>query len=99
MTDRIFAVSGDWALGSDGIQWILYRRRSKERGGWHGISFVRSERDILARCMREKGCCGEDREVLLRGLPPTFDEWKNAPLMTPDTLAAPPEVVPAEAAE
>jgi hypothetical protein len=77
--ERIFATSGDWALGSDDIQWILYRRRSKTRGGWHGVSFVRSERDILARCMREKGC-GDDAAVLLEGLPATFDEWKRRPV-------------------
>ena len=77
MTERtIFATSGNWALGADGLQWILYRRHSQARGGWTGISFVRSTRDILARCMREKGC-GEDAERLLVGLPSSFDEWKK----------------------
>ena len=27
--ERQFAVSGDWALGADSLQWILYRRRSR----------------------------------------------------------------------
>ena len=77
MTERtIFATSGNWALGADGLQWILYRRHSQARGGWTGISFVRSTRDILARCMREKGC-GEDAERLLAHLPPSFDDWKK----------------------
>jgi hypothetical protein len=76
MMERIFTTSGEWALGSDGIQWILYKRR-KSRTGWIGVSFVRSERDILARCMREKGCPGDDAAVLLTGLPSTFDEWKR----------------------
>jgi hypothetical protein len=75
--ERIFAVSGDWALGSDGVQWILYHRDPKSRTGWKGISFVRSERDILARCMREKGCPEDDGERLLAGLPNTFDKWKG----------------------
>jgi hypothetical protein len=61
--ERIFATSGDWALGSDGVQWILYHRRSRERGGWIPVSFVRSHRDILERCMREKGC-GENGNAL-----------------------------------
>jgi hypothetical protein len=29
--ERISATSGDWALGSDDVQWILYRRRLKTR--------------------------------------------------------------------
>jgi hypothetical protein len=82
-TERIFASSGDWALGSDDTQWILYRRRSKERGGWIGVSFVRTERSILARCMREKGCLEDDRAVLLKGLPSTFDEWKDRSVIAP----------------
>ena len=52
MSDRQFVFSGQWALGADELQWILYRRRSRERGGWQGVSFVRSERAILERCMR-----------------------------------------------
>jgi hypothetical protein len=41
----------------------------------HPVSFVRSKRDVLARCMREKGVPAEDAAVLLAGLPATFDEW------------------------
>ena len=52
----VFAISGDWALGADSLQWILYRRKSKRTGKWGAVSFVSSTRDILARCMREKGC-------------------------------------------
>jgi hypothetical protein len=76
MMERIFAVSGDWALGSDSVQWILYHRRQGGTG-WRGVSFVRSEREILERCMREKGCQEADRAVLLRGLSRTFDEFKR----------------------
>jgi hypothetical protein len=76
--ERQFATSGRWALGSDGLQWILYRRRSEEDGGWKGVSFVRSTRAVLARCMREKGCSDEDTAVLLAGLPETYDEWLKA---------------------
>jgi hypothetical protein len=71
--------SGDWAFGADGLQWILYHRRKPSgRTGWMAVSFVRSTRDILERCMREKGCREAAREVLLAGLPPTFDQWKKA---------------------
>jgi hypothetical protein len=76
LKERQFAVSGSWALGADELQWILYRQISRERGGWRGVSFVRSDRDILERCMREKGVPECDREVLLAGLSQTFDLWK-----------------------
>ena len=43
MTDQIFAVVGDWAVASDGIQWILQRRQGVQ---WRAVSFVRSTGDI-----------------------------------------------------
>lgn len=56
MTDRIFATAGDWAVGADELQWMLMRRRTRRAESyWQPVSFVRSTRDILARCMREKG--------------------------------------------
>lgn len=80
MTDRVFATSGDWALASDGMQWILMRHRG---GQWRALSFVRSDKEVLARCMREKGVEAAHSEVLLSGLPETYDAWK--------ALQAPPE--------
>jgi hypothetical protein len=77
MADRVFASVGDWALGADEMQWILMRRRSREHGGWKSVSFVRSSRDILARCMREKGTDEDTARLLLSGLPDTFDLWKT----------------------
>jgi hypothetical protein len=71
MTDRILATSGDWAVASDGVQWILQRRQPG--GHWRAVSFVRSERSILARCMREKGCEAPTADILLSGLPDTFN--------------------------
>jgi hypothetical protein len=78
MADRVFATSGDWALASDGIQWMLMRRRTRSAGSyWNPVSFVRSTRDILARCMREKGVDERAAGILLSGLPDTFDQWKT----------------------
>jgi hypothetical protein len=74
MTDRVFAIAGDWAMASDGLQWILLHRWKD--GKWHPMSFVRSTRDILARCMREKGADNVTAAQLLSGLPDTFDQWK-----------------------
>jgi hypothetical protein len=76
MTDRVFTTVGDWAVASDGIQWILLHRWKD--GRWRGLSFVRSTRDILARCMREKGVDNGTAAELLSRLPETFDQWKVA---------------------
>ena len=86
MTDRVFATSGDWALASDGIQWMLMRRHPRKHGyTWDPVSFVRSTRDVLARCMREKGLEVGTAAQLLSGLPDTFEEWKaNQP--SPETV-------------
>ncbi|WGJ15766.1 hypothetical protein QEV83_05770 [Methylocapsa sp. D3K7] len=92
MVDTIFLrLSDKFALGADDLQWILYRSRREEpspldaplkfgRGSeWLPVSFVRSGKDILLRCMREKGCkpCDEAK-VALAMLPYTFDAWKAA---------------------
>ena len=78
MTERQFVVSGLWALGADNLQWILYRAKKSKTAPWVAQSFVSTTRDILDRCMREKGCPEEDRAVLLNGLPSTFIEWKKS---------------------
>lgn len=77
MTDRIFATADNWALASDGLQWMLMRHY-KGRQPWRPVSFVRSTKDILARCMREKGVEPDTARLLLAGLPDTFDQWKTA---------------------
>lgn len=85
MTDHLVCRVGEsFALGADDIQWIVYRARYHELRGdpmsfknWVGVSFVRSGKDILLRCFREKGC---DPAALadLADLPATFDQWKVA---------------------
>jgi hypothetical protein len=71
--DKLFRISGRWALASDGLQWVLLRQKRSEK--WGGVSFVRSTKDVLARCMREKGTPPDDQRRLLDGLSATFDEW------------------------
>jgi hypothetical protein len=76
MADRQFAVSGKWALAADRLQWMVQRRyMSAGRAKWQPVSFVASTRDVLARCLREKGCPPADAERLLASLPSTFEEW------------------------
>src|SRR5262245_24583413 len=80
MSERQFAISGRWALAADRLQWLLQRRAGQE---WQSVSFVGSTRDILARCLREKGCPPADAERLLAGLPSTFEEWTGKRAQTP----------------
>jgi hypothetical protein len=55
---------------------MLMKRYHRKRGAtWDPVSFVHSSRDVLARCMREKGVEPGTAVILLEGLPDTFDEW------------------------
>jgi hypothetical protein len=78
MSDRQFMqIDDDWALASDGVQWILQRRHQRKGRAdtWDGVSFVRSTREVLARCMREKGVPTPAATRLLALLPERFDDW------------------------
>src|SRR5215470_9092405 len=88
ITDRQFAVSARWALASDGLQWILQRKRGW-RPPWRAISLVRSTKDILARCMGENGATPDEIQSLLGGLPDTFDQWKSGEGLAPGVLLGP----------
>lgn len=100
-SDRQLATTNEWSLASDGIQWILRRCRRKDgQTSWRPVSFVRSTRAILARCMREKGVPPEDAERLLSGLPSTFDEWRqNRPRSRSEPFTASPPTVDAPQAK
>ena len=74
-TDRQFRVSGRWALASDGLQWVLQRRKGKQ---WEGVRFIRSTKDHLAYRMKGQGVPPDDARRLLEGLPDTFDEWNSS---------------------
>ena len=74
MSDQVLATAGRWSVASDGVQWIL-RRHDGQGSDWRAVSFVHSTREVLARCMREKGVTDGEAAELLAGLPATFDEW------------------------
>jgi hypothetical protein len=82
MADAIFLrLNEDFALGSDGLQWILLRRhpRQGKSDTWDGVSFVRSTKEILLRCMREKGCFPDGTAAkAIEAMPDSFDAWKAA---------------------
>jgi hypothetical protein len=81
MADRVFVTAGDWALATDGLQWIL--RKRFPGGDWKALSFVRSTKEVLARCMAEKGVDVPTADFLLAGLPDRFD-GKSAPEVPPE---------------
>jgi hypothetical protein len=82
MSERQFTISGRWALAADTLQWMLQRRAGQR---WQSVSFISSNRDVLVRCMREKGCPLADAERLLAALPSTFEEWAGKRIQTPAT--------------
>jgi hypothetical protein len=63
--------SGNWAVANDGAQWVLWKAR-KGNSQWYAVSFVRSTKEVLARCMREKGTPGDVAARLLAALPDRF---------------------------
>jgi hypothetical protein len=81
--DRLFLrIDGKWSLAWDEHQWILQKRQGLVEKGprrgeeaWRGVSFVTSDRGVLARCMREKGVSVEAGAYGLAALPGTFQTF------------------------
>ena len=73
--DRQLRVSGNWAISTDGVQWMLQAKRGHS---WRPIKFIRSSKAHLATRMTEKGVPPDDMRRLLEGLPDTFDQWLEA---------------------
>lgn len=70
--DRQFRVSGDWALASDGVQWIVQKWAGNR---WRGLKYIRSDKAWLAYRLTTLGVPAADAALLLDGLPDTFDAW------------------------
>lgn len=70
--DKQYYVSRDWAIASDGLQWIVQKKKGNQ---WRSKFFIRSSRDILERCMREAGAPKEDIHNFAQIVPQTFSEW------------------------
>jgi hypothetical protein len=75
MTDVHIAVAGNWAVADDGIQWILQRYQGDR---WRNVSFVRSPKDVLARCLREAGAMPDEATALLDRLPDRHQTWPES---------------------
>ena len=55
MTDGVFLrLSDRWAISFDRLQWLVMQQ--KGRGRWKAVAFVASEKRVLLRVLREKGC-------------------------------------------
>jgi hypothetical protein len=71
--DRQIAVAGDWAIATDGRQWILQQVRKNGYG--RAVSFVRTSKDKLRRCCCDNGVPPSAIEPLLASLPDFFPGW------------------------
>jgi hypothetical protein len=69
--DKRFRVSGDWALASDNVQWVIQHRQGSR---WEAVKFIHSTKEHLAFRLRQLAPHA-DAERLLDGLPDTFDQW------------------------
>jgi len=81
---QFLRLSENWALATDGIQWIVQRaRRNRNKVGgleWRAVAFVASDKGVLHRVLREKGAVIDSEGLeALRRLPETFREWVSAP--------------------
>ena len=70
------------ALGADEHQWILYRAGQP-------VSYVRSTKAVLVRCIREKGIeLSAEGKAALDALADDFDAWKADPARRGTPVAA-----------
>jgi hypothetical protein len=90
MAEAIRLADARFAVADDGMQWVLQRREGER---WRDISFVRTTRDVLARCLadliRGKGEHPSDAKgralALLADLPEFHPSWvaRNTPSVAP----------------
>lgn len=86
----LIPINKDWSLTHDELQWILQRFKGVRKSGaqagqekWEGVSFVRSTKEILTRCMRDKGVPKEAADKALAQLPDTFKEFIQNAVISP----------------
>jgi len=76
--DRQFLRLNDrWALAYDEAQWIIQRR---EGAAWRGVSFIGSNKDILWRCLEERGIDPTpEARAVIDAMPFRFLDWLAMP--------------------
>jgi hypothetical protein len=83
MGDQIITEIGeDYALATDGLQWIVCKRRKGTKSGWRPVAFISTTKAVLARCMREAGVPQIVAGHVLATLPGTFKEWSRQQVAT-----------------
>lgn len=86
--NRVISRAKGWAVTSDGVQWMLARDYIvRGRQYYAPVAFVRSERDVLVRCMVERGLRPSIIKSLTKTLPETFDIWNQSANPLPETAA------------
>ena len=78
MADKQFLrLSEKWMLAFDPAQWILQRR---EGAAWRGVSFIGSNKDILWRCLEERGIDPTpEARAVIDAMPFRFLDWLAMP--------------------
>ncbi len=83
--DRQFLRLNDrWALAYDRNQWIIQMRipprRDRQGEQWRGVSFIGSNKNILWRCLEEKGIdLIPEARVYIEAMPHRFLDWLAIP--------------------
>ena len=74
-SENIFLRLNDrWALSYDRLQWLVMQRKGK--GRWQAVSFIASDKGVLHRVLREKGCHPTPKATnALLHMPERFKEW------------------------
>ena len=71
----LFLLSEKWAFGFDELQWIVYHWKGDAKG-WRPTFFVRSNKRVLMRNIKERRVAvTPDAKEALGHLPFTFKEW------------------------
>jgi hypothetical protein len=91
MAEAIQLADARFAVADDGTQWILQRREGER---WRDISFVRTTRDVLARCLADliRVKCEHPSDAKRRGLalladlPEFYPSWRpsDTPSVAPN---------------
>ena len=79
MKGFVLRLSDDWVLGSNTLQWIVYRRRNLQNGTkWQAVALIASKKHILRRVLREKGVVVyPEADEALNAFPDSFRKWMN----------------------
>ena len=84
MDRQFLRLSDRWALAYDRNQWIIQTcispRRDRQGDQWRGVSFIGSNKDILWRCLEERGIDPTpEARAVIDAMPFRFLDWLAMP--------------------